>query len=195
MVVIGLTLICVLLFKYLERLILWGVLSTCCRKDRSVHSLILKNMSGHSGPNSKTSIMFTLAIAFLIFSSCAFETVATMSLRQAEALIGSDLQIIAGYTAIPCDARKNEGCKFPYLDEKRMTAFLESQKTAYGYPVLDYAFVTKSLKSTLKAVGAGGDYASLEPACEYTDINPYILGVPENYMNVVYDENYTPVEF
>ena len=31
MVVIGLTLICVLLFKYLERLILWGVLSTCCR--------------------------------------------------------------------------------------------------------------------------------------------------------------------
>ena len=118
-----------------------------------------------------------------------------MSLRQAESLIGSDLQIVAGLTAVPCDARNSEGCTFPYLDEKKMTDFLESQKTAYGYPVIDYAFVTKSLKSTLKAVGAGGNYASLEPACEYTDINPFILGVPENYMKVVYDENYTPVEF
>lgn len=194
MVVIGLTLICVLLFKYLERLLLWGALSTCCRRDRSVHQLILKNMQGHSGRNSKTSIMFTLAIAFLIFASCAFETIASMSLRQAESLVGSDLSILAGYASLPCDT-KNDGCTFPYLDERKMTEFLESQKHAYGKPVVDYAFVTKSLKATLEAVGAGSDWANLQPACEYTTINPYIKGVPENYMKVVYDENYTPMEF
>ena len=108
--------------------------------------------------------------------------------------MGSDLSIIAGYAGMPCDVSKGK-CEFAYLDQRRMTEFLDSQKSAYGNPVIDYAFVTKSFKHTLKAVGSGDSWANLEPACEYTSISPYIKGVPENFMNVVYDENYTPTEF
>jgi len=42
LVVIGMTFLCSLLFTYLERLLLWITLHTCCRKDLRIHSLILK---------------------------------------------------------------------------------------------------------------------------------------------------------
>ena len=42
LVVIGMTFLCTLVYNYLERLILWITLATCCRKDRRIHSLILK---------------------------------------------------------------------------------------------------------------------------------------------------------
>ena len=80
LVVIGMTLLCVLLFKYGEKLMLWTLLNTCFKKDRPIYSVILKNMQGHSSRNSKTSIMFTLAISFLIFASTGFSMISTMSL-------------------------------------------------------------------------------------------------------------------
>lgn len=42
LVVIGMTFLCTLLFNYMERLLLWITLHTCCRKDLRIHSLILK---------------------------------------------------------------------------------------------------------------------------------------------------------
>ena len=42
LVVIGMTFLCSLVYNYLERLLLWITLATCCRKDRRIHSLILK---------------------------------------------------------------------------------------------------------------------------------------------------------
>ena len=98
LVVVGFTLLCVLLFKHGEKLLLWILLNTCFKKDRQIHQLIVKNMQGHNARNSKTSIMFTLAVSFLIFASSAFESIANMSQRQATAYIGADIYIHAGYT-------------------------------------------------------------------------------------------------
>ena len=42
LVVIGMTFLCTLVYNYLERLLLWITLVTCCRKDRRIHTLILK---------------------------------------------------------------------------------------------------------------------------------------------------------
>lgn len=42
MIIIGLTFMCTLIFNYVERLLLWLTLNTCCRKDKRIHSLIRK---------------------------------------------------------------------------------------------------------------------------------------------------------
>lgn len=73
--VIGMTFLCTLLFPYVERLILWLTLSTCCRRDRRLYRVVVKNMEGHQRRNTKTSIMFTLATAFLIFAQSSFTVI------------------------------------------------------------------------------------------------------------------------
>ena len=78
LVIIGLTFICILLFEYLERLMLWLAINSCCRCDKRLHHVITKNMEAHKPRNSKTSLMFTLAISFLIFSASSFHLISTM---------------------------------------------------------------------------------------------------------------------
>ena len=40
LIIIGLTLICVLIFPMLEQLLLWITLNTCCRKDKRFQSVV-----------------------------------------------------------------------------------------------------------------------------------------------------------
>ena len=72
LVILGLTFICMLLFEYLERFLLWICINSCCRCDKRLHHVISKNMVAHRPRNSKTSVMFTLAISYLIFSASSF---------------------------------------------------------------------------------------------------------------------------
>mmetsp|Transcript_15624 Transcript_15624/g.19661 ORF Transcript_15624/g.19661 Transcript_15624/m.19661 type:complete len:179 (+) Transcript_15624:792-1328(+) len=72
LVVVGLTFLCTLLFSSLEKLLLWITLHTCCRRDKHIYSVVVKNLESHSPRNNKTSIMFNLAVSFLIFSASSF---------------------------------------------------------------------------------------------------------------------------
>ena len=92
LVILGLTFICVLLFEYLERFILWCSINTCCRKDKRLHHVIIKNMQAHKSRNSKTSLMFTLSISFLIFSASSFSLMSTLIVKGVESIIGADLR-------------------------------------------------------------------------------------------------------
>ena len=95
LIMMGLSMICVLIFPFLEQLILWTTLNTCCRRDNKLKKVIESNMDGHRKRNSKTSIMFTLAISFLIFSASSFELLSTLIEKTVLSFIGADLQAIA----------------------------------------------------------------------------------------------------
>ena len=47
MVILGLTFMCTLLFSFVERGILWIIINTCCRRDKRIHSIIIKQMGAH----------------------------------------------------------------------------------------------------------------------------------------------------
>ena len=47
MIVVGITFLCTLVVSPLEKLILWISLHTCCRKDKKMYPVILKNMDAH----------------------------------------------------------------------------------------------------------------------------------------------------
>ena len=97
LIIIGLTFICVLIFCYVEAFLLWLTLHTCCCRDKHVYKIIVKNMEGHRPRNSKTSIMFTLAISFLIFSASSFTLISTLIAKTVESLIGADLCATAAF--------------------------------------------------------------------------------------------------
>ena len=71
--VIGFTFLCTLLFTVLEKLLLWITLHTCCRRDKHLYSVVIKNLEAHSSRNRKTSMMFNMAVSFMIFSASSFE--------------------------------------------------------------------------------------------------------------------------
>ena len=87
----GLTGICVLIFPFVEHCLLWLTLNTCCRRDRKLLRIVEKNMQGHRKRNSKTSLMFTLAISFLIFSASAFELLTILLQETIIQVIGADI--------------------------------------------------------------------------------------------------------
>jgi NADH:ubiquinone oxidoreductase subunit 3 (subunit A) len=91
LIMLGLTMICVLLFPFLEYALLWTTLHTCCRRDKKLLRIIDKNMQGHRKRNSKTSLMFTLSISFLIFSASSFELLSTLLEKSVTQYIGADL--------------------------------------------------------------------------------------------------------
>ena len=84
MIIVGLTFLCALFFSSLERLLLWLVLHTCCRRDKKMYYVVCKNMEAHSKRNTKTSIMFTMAITFLIFSASSFNLMSTVIAKLGE---------------------------------------------------------------------------------------------------------------
>lgn len=90
-IVLGLTFLCTIFFSSLEKILLWLTLHTCCRRDKKMYGVIVKNMEAHASRNTKTSIMFTLAISFLIFSGSSFALMSTVISKIAEQMIGADL--------------------------------------------------------------------------------------------------------
>lgn len=61
------------------------------RKDKNLYQVVRKNLDGHDARNTKTAMMFTIALSFLIFSGSTFELIGHMIISQLESTVGSDL--------------------------------------------------------------------------------------------------------
>ena len=94
-VVIGLVFLSTTLFTILEKATLWLTINTCCRRDRRLYPVVIRNMQGHARRNNKTSVMFTLATSFLIFAQSAFKVISSMIQDVSSQLIGSDILVYA----------------------------------------------------------------------------------------------------
>jgi len=61
------------------------------RKDQMLSSVIVKNFSAHRKRNSKTSLMYSIALAFLIFAGTGFKLNSEIIAKTLQAMSGSDL--------------------------------------------------------------------------------------------------------
>lgn len=186
LVILGLTFICMLVFEYIERFLLWLSIKTCCRKDKRLHHVISKNMIAHRPRNSKTSIMFTLAISYLIFSASSFLLLSSLIIKQTESLIGADIRV-----------NNPKG----YLNEIPIAEFLDNQMDpANGATVVDYAFVTQDLRNFQKSIFNRPDtdvnlhHNKLRDLSDYHSTEFKIFGVPQNFMQVINEEFYIPTD-
>ena len=141
LIIIGLTLICVLVFPYLEWALLWIAMNSCCKKDKRLMRVIETNMNGHRRRNSKTSIMFTLAISFLIFSASSFELILSLIEKSVLQLIGADMVAVSF---------------LDYVPEIPIANFLDTQIS--NGQVLDYSFVAPPLNRLYSAARTDLDH-------------------------------------
>ena len=88
----GLCMIAVVLQPFMEKallfVVLWG-------SDRRLRTLIEKNLAGHRNRSRKTFMMFTLAVAFVIFAGVAFSLQITNIISGVESLVGADILLQA----------------------------------------------------------------------------------------------------
>ena len=183
MIIIGLTFMCTLLFTHLERLLLWILMTTCCRRDRRIHSIISKQMAAHQVRNNKTSIMFTLSVAFLFFSASSFEMINTLVLKGFDKVIGADIYVFAAVTFM--------------LNEGELSNYLKEQKDADEHLIVDYAYSSRDWETSI-ALGSGYyDYSGIYDASQFAPtyyVWTKLYGLPRNYFDVVQSEYYVEKE-
>ena len=178
LIMIGLTLICVLIFPFLEQLLLWITLNSCCRKDKRLIRVIETNMQGHRKRNSKTSIMFTLAISFMIFAASSFELLSTLIEKTALQYIGADMQGVS---------------LTGYITEGPIADFLDSQ-IEEGL-VVDYAFIcppTSKVFSEVRWDVDGGYKQWISDASQYEYYEVNVKCLPKNFLKVADTTFYYP---
>lgn len=69
--ILGLTFIALLILPFLQALILIIITKCLCRRDKKLHTLVVKNLKSHERRNIKTSLMFSVALSFIIFAGCS----------------------------------------------------------------------------------------------------------------------------
>jgi len=90
--IVGFTLLINLIETPFEKLILNIILSCRC-SDKKLKSIILKNMEGHYSRNWKTTLMYTIALAFLIFAGAGFALQTEVIADLLQSSLGSDITV------------------------------------------------------------------------------------------------------
>jgi len=146
--------------------------------------VVRKNLQGHESRNTKTAMMFTIALSFLIFAGSTFELIGHLIISQLESTIGTDL-----YAASLLS-------KTTYLDEGPISQFLQIQKEQDG-AVQSYSFASAELGDLLKQLAPNTNNVRqpyIGPACGYNQVKVNVFGLQENYLQVVNTDYYMPAE-
>lgn len=75
--IIGLTFLSILILPAFQKLFL-GLFLCCCKRDKKLKQIILKNLQSHEKRNTKTAIMFAISLSFLIFAGSTFALLGTL---------------------------------------------------------------------------------------------------------------------
>eukprot|EP00762_Andalucia_godoyi_P002414 ANDGO_02681.mRNA.1 FtsX domain-containing protein len=152
---------------YLERAFLWiFLIATFCNPDKKMHTLVKKSMAGHRPRSGKTALMFTVALAFIIFAGVIFSLQAKSIPMSTEAALGSDVVVQARTRTVP-------------LDRNRLKSLFDSPSTSSA--VRKYSFVTfeLSLIENLRV-------ARLSNLVGFPTSRTFVYGVEKDYLESAY---------
>eukprot|EP00347_Sterkiella_histriomuscorum_P012753 403367353 len=90
--VIGMSMITQSFVAPLEKSVLWFIM-LIRPEDRKLKPIVDKNMRSHKTRNMKTSMMFTMTVCFLMYSSTSFAELEYMIFSLTGAIIGADLAL------------------------------------------------------------------------------------------------------
>lgn len=137
----------------------------CVPKDRILEDLIVKNLQAHKRRNSKTSLMYTIAVAFLIFGGTGFSLQASTVADAVSTRFGCD--ILVSHPLL------KEG-----LNEYQMRLFLDDYNERFPGNLRDYSFVSLSFfrfPKTNKPV--------ISPLSQFPWKKINVRGVERNFLN------------
>jgi hypothetical protein len=166
-----------------------NVLVRMIPSDAPLTVLVVKNLSAHRSRNSKTAIMFSLCVAYVIFAGTLFSLQAGSLAQQLEWSYGSDLIMSASSYDEPLpesDLRSflsgsnawRESLNLQDLDGARSRA---SDARDAGNPLgilVDYSFATFSFRSNYYAPAA-----SLTTFSRFRSYGVNVVGIEPQYLS------------
>mmetsp|Transcript_5577 Transcript_5577/g.9581 ORF Transcript_5577/g.9581 Transcript_5577/m.9581 type:complete len:195 (-) Transcript_5577:1234-1818(-) len=135
LIILGLTLLAQLIMPYLEAAILNCII--LASGDRKLKPIILKNFEAHGPKNLKASMVFTITLAFLVFTGANFEQIQFFLVSLCKFVAGANI------TAFKMNSGASDNFQLA-LDELKISEFLDTQlydeKRNPGGVVENYAF-------------------------------------------------------
>ena len=180
---LGLIILTQLLVPYLQKIIL-KIIIFISYIDRNLYLIVLKNLEGHKKRNRQVSIMFMVALGFVIFSGCTLNLIVDFAETLSKGLIGGDFSIyISGSNDINIT-----------LNEIEMNKYLNSIKKVYPNLIRNYTFIswvsnhliyTKNFRSSSKIATLSG----------YPILNRNVKAMDKNFLESTYTSLYALSEY
>ena len=200
MMILGLSFSAQIAQPLFEKYILIGLIKVFYRNSEKFKRIILTNLRNHRIRNTKTGIMFTITLAFLMFGTCNFDyigSVITAGIREA---IGSDISILKltdfnrhdhkSFSDPTSQMEQEIGLKEQQLTE----ALKELQNKGY---VHSFSFLTPDLGTLMKLTSNKGATSSFKVRltnAKGDSVLPKIFGVDEHLLESISSELYFPVK-
>jgi len=176
--VFGLILLSTFIVPYIEKAVLW-ITFLIFWKDRNLHSVVSTNLKGHKRRNVKTSLMYSVALSFLIMTGC--------SLAQQKELFSSITKLLLAADIVAMFPPGLNGG----LEEPQLRNYLQEIQSTKGL-VEKFTFISKSFND---AVFIRGRTSLLGPLGGFPLLPVFTYGVEQNYLQTIDTEYYYPVEF
>jgi hypothetical protein len=142
--------------------------------------LILKNtLESHKKRNLKTSMLFTVALAFLVFGGSSLLLVGNMVLGVVRTFMGADLLATSTFSN-------------NYLPEDTLRRFLKNEVSSDSKRIMSYSFRAEDLTEYFDLVFGEGNQFRLSNLIEFPSIKVELYPVDENYIDACLIDYYIP---
>jgi len=179
--IIGMSLVCILIFPYIQKLFI-HIICLLVKFDRKLKPLIMKNITeSHSSRNAKTSILFTICLAYLIFGGSSLLLLGDMIVSFVKSTVGSDIYVS---TMV---GEKN-------LPENEIRDFLFAENIKEDPLILDYSFGGRSIYAFLRNATGSKYYFKVSNGGTYPRNGIKLKPVEINYLNSSFIDYYTPID-
>mmetsp|Transcript_2325 Transcript_2325/g.3973 ORF Transcript_2325/g.3973 Transcript_2325/m.3973 type:complete len:755 (-) Transcript_2325:38-2302(-) len=181
--ILGMTFISLLVLPFLQRLIL-NLFLLCFYKDRKLKKVILKNFQSHRNRNSKTAMMFSICLSFLIFAGSSFQLISKLLQSQLDNMFGADIYCWSFDT----------GGFSSMINDGEISQFLAQQQAEFG-DVHDWTYVSFHLNDLLhKIKPRGASKVKISDYSGYKSIKSNAFSVQRNFLQTLDLTYYFPRE-
>jgi ABC-type antimicrobial peptide transport system permease subunit len=173
--ILGLIFVLQMFIPYMQRavlelimLIFWG--------DRNVKFVVIKNLEGHSKRNQKTSIMFMIALSFVIFAGCTLKLIANFIISLSKNIYGGDVFL-------------TQGAKMDSLDQIVLSNYLNEFNIKFKDSIKSYTYISYPIDEILSKSQSFG------PLCGYPSKGIDLVTVDQKFLQTLHPKIYNPVEY
>ena len=180
---LGLIILTQLIVPYLQKFILKIIMLISC-KDRNLHLIVLKNLEGHKRRDQQVSIMFMVALGFVIFSGCTLNLVVDFVEVLAKGLIGGDFSVyVTDRNAINIT-----------LNEIGINNYLNNIKKNYPDLIQNHAYASWTLNELI-ATDSYYLRSRIASLSGYPIMNRNVRSLDKNFLDSTYTSLYTLSEY
>ena len=173
----GMIILIQLIIPKIEKIILFIIIKIFMRKDNNIYFIVSKNLEGHAKRNQKVSIMFMIALGFIIFSGCTLNLIVKFIQTLSKSAMGGDVMI--WYYASQTDS----------INEIVFDNYLKKTIEKYPNLISNYTFMTFTFT-----------YLTGVETC-YSALNGWptalreIYAVDKNYLYASYSDLYQVTDY